>query len=187
MRAEVRRTREGYCRGEAGIRRALRCGYGLATVLATVGCMMAAALAAPPDLRASDVSGRWSPATSNAKQPCNEVSCQVAYDIVRCGEGWCGVEVKDGKECGRVAIRLDAGAVHPPGVEFAGRYEKAQGSEPYTIKANLRSGDQRGGQVTLSMLGNTGGDFQPWRRTFPLHMVLVRNGEATCRADPKMS
>jgi hypothetical protein len=150
--------------------------------------MMAAAIAAPPDLKPSDVSGRWSRAISSAKQPCNDVSCRVAYDIVRCGEGWCGVEVEDAKECGRVAIRLDAGAVRPPGVEFVGRYEKAEGSEPYTIKANLHSSDpQRVGQIILTMMGNTGGEFQPWRRTFPLHMVLVRNGEAICRAEPKMS
>jgi hypothetical protein len=150
--------------------------------------MMAAAVAAPPDVQPSDISGRWSRAISDAKRPCNDVSCHVAYDIVRCGEGWCGVEVKDGKECGRVAIRLDAGAAQPFGVEFSGRYEKAEGSEPYTVKANLHSGDpQQVGRFIISMVGYTGGNLQPWRRTFPLQLMLVRNGDAICRAEPKMS
>ena len=31
-------------------------------------------------------------------------ACRLAYDLVRCGDGWCGIEVKDGKECGRTAM-----------------------------------------------------------------------------------
>jgi hypothetical protein len=148
--------------------------------------MMAAARPAAADLQASDLSGRWSRYVADPKHLCRDANCRLTYDLVRCGDGWCGIEVKDGKECGRIAMRLDAGTSTQFGMEFSGRYEKAEGTQPYAVKANLRRqpDEQR---ALLSVLGNTDGDFQPLRRTYPLHMVLVRDGDAVCRAQPKVS
>jgi hypothetical protein len=109
---------------------------------------------------------------------------------VRCAEGWCGIEVKDNKECGRIAFHFDAGTPKEWGVEFSGRYEKAEGTEPYVVKADLSVHPKQqppNEQLVLSVLGSTDGDFQPWRRTYPLHMVLVRDGDAVCRTQQKLS
>jgi hypothetical protein len=157
----------------------------LAILAAALGCMMAAARPAAADLQASDLSGRWSRYVSDPKHVCRDASCRLTYDLVRCGEGWCGIEVKDGKECGHIAMRLDAGTPTQFGVEFSGRYEKAEGTQPYAVKADLHQPPNE--RALLTLLGKTGGDFQPFRRTFPLHMVLARDGDAVCRAQPKVS
>jgi len=151
---------------------------------------MAVAGPAAAEPRASDLSGRWTQAVADARQPCTGVGCRLTYDLVRCGDGWCGIEVKDGKDCGRTALRLDAGAAHASSVEFFGRYERAEGTAPYAVSANLHWGPRQDlpkVQLRLSVRGNTGGTLEPFRRTYPLQMVLMREGEPTCRADPKLS
>jgi hypothetical protein len=157
----------------------------LAILAAALGCMMAAVGPASADPQALQLSGRWIRYVSDPKHVCRDASCRLTYDLVRCGDGWCGVEVKDDKQCGRVALRLDAGASTQFGVEFAGRYEKAEGTQPYAVKASLRQPPNE--RALLTLLGNTDGDFQPLRRTYPLHMVLVREGDAVCAAPPKVS
>lgn len=162
----------------------------LASLVAALGCIMAAGSLAAADIQASDLSGRWSRYVADPRHACRDASCRVSYDLVRCGDGWCGIEVKDGKECGRIALRLDAGTQKQGGVEFSGRYERAEEMQPYTVRANLFVSTQRqppNEQVLLSVLGNTDGNMQPWRRTFPLHVVLARSGEAVCRGQPKVS
>ena len=151
---------------------------------------MAVAGSANAEIQASNLSGRWTQRVSDAGRPCPGAGCRLTYDLVPCGDGWCGIEVKGGKECGRVALRLTAGPAHPSGVEFSGRYERSEGAEPYVVKANLYSTSRQQppkDQLTLSIHGNTGGTFEAYRRTFPLNMVLVREGEPACRADPKLS
>lgn len=157
----------------------------LAILTVALGCMMAAVGPASADPQASQLSGRWIRYVPDPKYVCRDASCRVTYDLVRCGDGWCGVEVKDDKQCGRVALQLDAGASTQFGAEFSGRFVKAEGTQPYAVKANLRQPANE--RALLTLLGNTDGDFQPLRRTYPLHMVLVREGDAVCPAQPKVS
>lgn len=120
---------------------------------------------------------------------CSDASCHVSYDLARCGEGWCGIEVQD-STCGRIAFRLDVGAPKPFGVEFSGYYERAESTQPYVIRASLHAkghGHSPDRQLLLSVFGSTDGDFQPFRRTYPLHMVLARRGDAVCQARPRVS
>jgi hypothetical protein len=35
--------------------------------------------------------------------------------------------------------------------------------------------------------GNTDGDFQPFRRTYPMQMTLARAGDAVCRTEERIS
>jgi hypothetical protein len=161
-----------------------------ATLVAGLGWIMTAAPLAAAELQASSLSGRWTQMVADATRPCSGAGCGLTYDLVRCGDGWCGIEVKDGKDCGRTAMRLDAGAAHPHGVEFFGSYAKAERTAPYTVNATLHLASQADlpkDQLRLSVRGNTGGAFEAFRRTFPLHMVLLREGEPSCRADPKLS
>ena len=184
MNAELRRPRPetGVCAGEVG--------FMIATLVAALGCIMAATLPAAAEIQASNLSGRWTQMADDAKRPCSGAGCGLAYDFVRCGDGWCGIEVKNGSQCGHTALRLDAGAAQAYGVEFLGRYEKVQGTQPYMVSATLHMTSQQdtpNAPLRLSVRGNTGGTFEAFRRTFPLHMVLKREGEPTCRADPKLS
>lgn len=154
--------------------------------------------AAPPaaadsELTASNLAGRWVFAASLTGKECTEPArCRVAYDLVPCGEGWCGIEVADGKTCGRTAFRLGAGSSGPNArynIEFAGSFERAEGTQPYVVRANLYANptpEQPAPPLRLSVRGNTGGDFQPFRRTYPLYMLLSRAGDALC-AQPKVS
>src|SRR5438105_4033838 len=111
MSAEPRRPRPDIAA------RSCKTGVILAIVIAALGGMMAVAGPTAAELQASNLSGRWTQVVADSKRPCTGASCRLTYDLVRCGEGWCGIEVKDGKECGRTALRLTAGPVYPSGVE----------------------------------------------------------------------
>ncbi len=39
----------------------------------------------------------------------------------------------------------------------------------------------------LFVQGATDGAFQPFRRTYPIQMLLTRAGDAVCHADAKLS
>jgi hypothetical protein len=165
-------------------------GFIMKALVAAFGCIMAAAPLSATELLASNLSGRWTQMVADSKHPCANAGCRLAYDFVRCGDAWCGIEVKDGKDCGRTALHLDPSSVNPFAVEFFGRYEKAEGMQPYAVAAYLHLNSQQNlpkDQLLLSVRGNTGGTFEAFRRTFPLNMVLLREGEPQCQLGPKLS
>lgn len=130
--------------------------------------------------------GRW----VQESRHCEGAQCRRVYDFTACGGGWCGVEVKEGGECGPLAFRLGAAAGDGPGTELSGRYERAPGAEAYTVRARLRPAfpqESQLGSLRLVVVGNSGTSFEPFRRTFPLHMVLQREGDAVCRATSGIS
>ena len=122
------------------------------------------------------IAGRWILANAEGKPE--------TIDMAPCGEKWCGIEVDASGKCGRVVFRLTAGAPDKQGAQFIGQYSAAEGTEPYAIGASLW---EREGKVTMSASGHTGGLFQPYRRSYPLRMMLSREGDATCKADAKVS
>jgi len=160
-----------------------------ASLAAAFGCAMAAAQPAFAELKASDLAGRWVNTLADAKEACGEAACERAYDLVPCGNGWCGIEVKDDKTCGRTALRLNAGVAAKLGLTFWGSYEQAEGTQPYTIKATLYMAARPAapGRLDLFVQGSTDGTFQPFRRTYPMQMLLTRAGDAACRGEPKLS
>ena len=109
---------------------------------------------------------------------------KLTLDVSRCGDGWCGVEVSGATGCGRVVLRLDAGAQKPDAVEFSGQLQLAAKTEPYGLQATLL---RRGDALSLQMSGHTGGSFQIARRTFDFHGVFARVGDALCKPDGKVS
>lgn len=116
-----------------------------------------------------DLSGRWS-ATNPA----------VTIDVVRCGSGWCGIEVVDSATCGRTALRLDAIAGRQA---WTGKLELKPGAQPYVVRAALIDSN---GRASLDLQGHTGDGFEIWRRTYPFEALLARQGDAVCVA-PKVS
>src|SRR5262249_14731892 len=147
-------------------------------ILATaLGCIMAISAprpaAAEMEIAPAQLAGRWSITSGSGSRDCSEPGCRPTYDLVPCGEGWCGIEGKDGKTCGRMAFRLTAIAPSDNpryGAEFAGTFERAEGTQHYVVRANLFANptpEQPAPPLRLSVRGNTGGDFQPFRRTYP--------------------
>jgi uncharacterized protein (DUF2147 family) len=148
----------------------------MAATFLGVFCDVGAAIADPVKISATDIEGRWV-----------SEKYKLTLDVSRCGAGWCGVEVAErasGAECGRTALRLDAGKEDGQYVSFRGRLERTANSQSYAILANLQ---RRDGLLTLNMRGNSGDDFSPFRRTFEFSDVVARAGDGVCRPDPKLS
>jgi len=154
----------------------------LTSLAAAFGCVMAAAYPALAQPQASDLAGRWMSSAADAKG-------QLRYDLVPCGNGWCGVEVKEDKTCGRTALRLDAGASTQFGVTFFGSFERAAATQPYAVKAQLYVQPQPAAPSGLMLFvqGSTDGNFQPFRRTYPMQMLMTRAGDAVCHAEQRTS
>jgi hypothetical protein len=138
----------------------------------------------------SELTGRWSLVPRLGASDCDGAPCRPAYDLAPCGDVWCGVEVKDDQSCGRVAFRLNPGTAKQSLAEFLGSYQRSEGTAAYKVRATLhyRSDKESAArQLMLSVFGSTDGDFQPFRRSYPLQMLLSRSGDALCRAQPKVS
>jgi hypothetical protein len=145
---------------------------------------MAGAAMAVVSGKPEDIVGRWKITNNRA---CNRGTvCKPLFDIMACGEGWCGVEVEDGGKCGRTSLRLVVEKTpEKTELELSGQYIAAEGAEPYVVRAYVRkSGD---GSINLVIIGHTGGQFQAFRRSFPVHMAFERVGEPTCRGEAKTS
>lgn len=134
---------------------------------------------------AASPAGRWVQETPR----CEGTTCAPIYDIVPCGKDWCGIEVKGGQECGRIALRLSPDA-HPGRPSFTGRFERAPGTEAYSVFASVLAPSKLNAQPAsprLIIYGNTGGPLEMLRRTWPLNIEMARLGDAQCKADAKTS
>jgi hypothetical protein len=107
----------------------------------------------------------------------------LTLDLLRCGDGWCGVEVTKAGACGRTVLRARSGDEEG---QLTGRLELTTESQPYMIAINLyrRSASDPG---KLMISGHTGTRFEPWRRTYPYAVVFARASDVTCQPDPKVS
>ena len=145
-----------------------------------VGIMIAAfcvaAMAETTPGGSPPIEGRWV-----AKQR------HLMLDVSRCGAGWCGVEVADGKTCGATVLRL--GIVQPSSVErggLKGRIELPAEAQSYAVEASFFA-PRGSGPSELIISGNTGDNFEPWRRNFPFREFFARSGDAACPPVPKVS
>jgi hypothetical protein len=112
----------------------------------------------------------------------------LVLDISRCGAGWCGVEVKDGRTCGAIALRVELPR-RSPAAEHAliGRLELAAGAEPYAVEVRFFEASDDG-QFKLIISGNSGDKFEPWSRRYsPFRELMARSGDAVCPPVPKVS
>jgi hypothetical protein len=155
----------------------------LASLAVALGCMMAAALAGAEPCP-SDLAGRWVVADSGPEHKAVCPDCLYVIDISPCGNGWCGIKVKNDKSCDRTVLQLDAGAPTEHGLTFSGRYALSERAQPYIVKARLYVGS-RPGRPQLLVYGSTDGGF--FARNYPLQIPLVRDGDAVCRAEAKTS
>lgn len=122
--------------------------------------------------------GRWVWASAEGKIK--------TLDITKCGENWCGVDVDTTGKCGHVALKLKltGGEQAQYSGQFTGQYSVTKGSELYAVGAGIW---EKKGSMLMSIYGHTGGEFQPFRRMYPLNIQLSREGDAVCKADASVS
>lgn len=141
--------------------------------------------------RSPDLSGRWEGPSYfdlQAKQDCGGPAglCMMRLDVVACGEGWCGIELGKDDKCGGTALRLSKGKDETGQSFFEGKLELAKGTEPYVVRAFLIP-DGAGGKPSLHIIGDTGGEFRIFRRSFPFQTTLARSGEPHCKPETTVS
>lgn len=127
-------------------------------------------------LKPADISGRW----QGDSYAIGGAPDKLTLDIVACGPGWCGVKVEANNACGITALKLDAGTADPDSVTFKGTLALARGTEPYTVQSYLMP-PAEGEPVRLQVIGDTGGTFRIFRRSFPFEAQLTRTSDAVCK------
>lgn len=158
-----------------------------------------AALAAGPSFAgpqaATDLAGRWAGSKSELtrSKACEEGDgCRtLTLDVSRCGDAWCGVEVGDGDKCGAIALRIAVAGEggEEPGSFFKGSLTLAKSTEPYVVEVSYQvyAVGNEPDAPHLSIIGDTGGEFRMFRRSFPFHSVLSRTGPAVCTPEKSLS
>ena len=144
---------------------------------AAAGEQNAANDAAPVSL-----AGRWlgtyGHGGSSKEHDCGRDDCQLAYDIVACQDGWCGITLKADKSCGDVSLRL-ASDPQAGKLGFNGKLEISKGAAPYFVQA-WSGGNEESAHQQLRLVGSTEPKLLLFRRSYPFEAHLVRSGEARC-------
>lgn len=147
-----------------------------------------------------DISGRWSGRhygdglPASAQKDCGGRPCALTYDIVACGDGWCGIAVGDNDACGAIGLRLGGMKKEANRLpSFDGKLELAKGSAAFVVKAWYRHAivapkeGETAGPAFLSLVGDTGRELLLMRRSFPLHATMSRIGDAHCTLEKATS
>jgi len=128
------------------------------------------------------LAGRWLGTYGHGgfsnEHDCGRDGCQLAYDIVACQDGWCGIALKDDKSCGDVSLHLSSDP-HAGKLGFNGKLEVTKGAAPYFVQA-WSSGKEESAGPQLHLVGSTEPKLLLFRRSYPFEAHLVRNGEARC-------
>ena len=157
--------------------KAVLVGAALASMIGAL-CVARVAQAEPAPLTSADFTGRW---VSKERK--------LTLDISRCGKDWCGIVVAN-NACGHTALRVaespeDAIYQTDKTRELVGRLQLAANTEPYGVRTVLTR--EAGGTMTLFIAGHTGGIFSAIRRSYDYNQLLVREGDAACSPNPKLS
>lgn len=155
-------------------------------VMLSAICVLAAATPFASDayaasLSAADIAGRW-----QGDSYTRETGGKLTLDIVACGTGWCGIKIADNNACGATALKLDGGTLEGENLVFKGTLELARGTEPYVIHSYLMPATD-GAPATLQLIGDTGGQFRAYRRSFPFEAQLTRASDPVCHTPATVS
>jgi len=140
-----------------------------------------AANAMAADLKAADIAGRWQGTTW-----AREAGGNLTLDVVACGAGWCGIKVAADDSCGGTALELDGGAAEGDNIVFKGTLELAPGTAPYVVQTYLIPASENS-PVALQIVGDTGGEFRAYRRSFPFEAQMARTRDPVCHAPQTVS
>ena len=137
-------------------------------------------------LSPTHITGRWR-GHHFSPGKCADKGCNLAFDIVPCGQGWCGIALGKNDACGAATLTLNAGtAKNEAELRFEGKLTLAEGSEPYGVRVDLDPSDPPG-DLLLNFVGASEAHFALLDRDFPFSALLVRAGDAVCKADKSVS
>lgn len=148
-------------------------------------CVLAAASPLAAAISPPNIAGRWQ-GDSWAK----DAGGKLTLDIVRCGDGWCGIKVEADNSCAGTALKLDGGKMDGDYLQFNGSLQLAPKTEPYVVQVSIfepAADDQPGTPLKLQITGDTGGQFRAYRRSFPFEAQLARTQDAVCHAPQTVS
>lgn len=115
----------------------------------------------------------------------------LTYDIVACGDSWCGIAVTDGSTCGAVGLKMARDPKSGRGNAFSGSLEIAKGAAPYVIEAWYSAPNSKSGEGSdkahLQFVGDTGGELLMMRRSFPFQAEMARVGDTVCNLEKATS
>ena len=115
----------------------------------------------------------------------------LTYDIVACGDEWCGIAVSDETPCGAIGLRIAPDKASNRRNAFKGKLEFAKGTAAYVVEAWYAAPDDegQGGRTAprLSLIGDTGTELLMMRRSFPLQAELTRISDAQCTLEKATS
>ncbi len=115
----------------------------------------------------------------------------LAYDIVACGDSWCGIAVTGQSTCGSIALKMARDPKSGRGNAFNGKLELAKGSALYVVEAWYSAPNTTTGEGSekahLNFVGDTGGELLMMRRSFPFQAEMARVGEPLCTLDKATS
>jgi hypothetical protein len=143
----------------------------------------------------ADLAGRWEGRTYELSRRGSDCSgtngpCTLTLDVARCGGGWCGVEVTGAeRRCGATALKLDGGSGPDKGSApvFNGDLSLAKGTEPYVVEVYLVGPAAADEVAQLQIVGDTGGEFRMFRRSFPFSATLAKISDAKCQPESTVS
>lgn len=134
--------------------------------------------AAPPSLAGRWIGKNYGFSRADDEKGCDDDGCRLAYDIVACKDGWCGITLNADNSCGDVGLHLAADTESDRHV-FKGRVELAKRTAPYSVQVWLNS-DKDASLPELHLIGATDLKFLLMRRSFPFEARLARSGDAVC-------
>lgn len=151
-------------------------------------CVLAAAVPLSAAISPANIAGRW----QGESWAQDSSGSKLTLDIVRCGEGWCGITVAADNSCGGTALKIDAGKYEPDAdyIQFNGSLQLAPKTEPYVVQVSIfepASDEPVGSPLKIQITGDTGGQFRAYRRSFPFEAQLVRMQDAVCHAPQTVS
>jgi hypothetical protein len=141
-----------------------------------------AANAIATDLKATDIAERWQGTdlgTRGGRQS-HARRRRLWPGLV------CGIKVAADESCAGPALKLDRGAAEGDTIVFKGPLELAPGTAPYVVQTYLIPASENS-SVALQIVGDTGGEFRAYRRSFPFEAQMARKRDPVCHAPQTVS
>jgi hypothetical protein len=148
----------------------------------TAGYITAFSATADEAKTIKDIAGRW--VVTELWQGVRPKKGQI-FDFVRCGDEWCGVEVKKDGKCSRTAFHISKSrarilhhlAYSTGSDELGGRYKPTENTRLLVLWGRIK---RKGTKIKMILAGanELGKGAQ---RSYPFELELSRQGDAVCK------
>jgi hypothetical protein len=145
------------------------CAFVLMTALAPcLGCIMPGATLAQATAKPDPLAGRWVFETRHKSK---------TVDIAHCGEKWCGVEVDERGTCGHTSFHFSQDT-YTQG--YMAEYNPVEGTDAHYTRMFIEKNEHG---IRIELRGYSYGGYEPYSRSYPRSLSLLRIGEAVCKPE----